>query len=185
MAHTIHHWPTMTIHLAITENREGALSQIARSCMWAHLAFNIPIIWCGFFTLRTRLSTPNLRTPPTQGRFTLWTMKSDHGRWPLSMVWVHRPTSIVRLHKKNSFESLGPLTRCKPNVDQEEWPCTKKWMCWILIHAQKGDLWKKIQVWPYSCLLLGFICLHFLLNVSRDVACKSSHNNFYKKEWVI
>ena len=47
----------------------------------------------------------------SKGRFTLWTMKSDHGRWPFSMVRVHGPTSKVRLLKKNSFESLGPLTK--------------------------------------------------------------------------
>ena len=28
---------------------------------------------------------------------------------------------------------LWPLTRCKPKVDQEEWPCTEKWMCWGLV----------------------------------------------------
>ena len=61
------------------------------------------------------------------GRFTLWTVKSDHGRGLFSMVWVLK--SLV-----------GPVTRCKPNADQEEWPCTIKWMCWIfLVHAQKGQ----------------------------------------------
>jgi hypothetical protein len=25
----------------------------------------------------------------------------------------------------------------------------------------------KIKVWPFFCLLLGFTCLHFLLNVSK------------------
>jgi len=110
-------------------------------------------------------------------------MKPDHGRWPLSMVWVHGPDSMVRLHKIYIFESLGPLTWCKSNVDQEEWPCTKKWMCWFLIHAQKGWFIKQNQVWPFSCLLLSSLGLHLsslLVKCVEDVACESSHNNFYK-----
>ena len=35
-------------------------------------------------------------------------MKLDHGRWPLSMVQVHGPTSIVRLLKKLVLKALGP-----------------------------------------------------------------------------
>ena len=31
----------------------------------------------------------------------------------------------------------------------------------------KRAVLKKIQVWPFSCLFLGFTCLHFLLNVSK------------------
>jgi len=57
---------------------------------------------------------------PSKGRFTRRTMKSDYGKWPLSMVQLHGPIYMVKLHKKKSFESLGPLTRCKLNVDQEE-----------------------------------------------------------------
>ena len=43
----------------------------------------------------------------------------DHGRGPLCMVRVHGSTPMVGLFEKISFENLGPLTRCKPNVDQE------------------------------------------------------------------
>ena len=35
-------------------------------------------------------------------------MKSDHGRWPLSMVRVHGLISMVRLHKKLVLRALGP-----------------------------------------------------------------------------
>jgi hypothetical protein len=44
----------------------------------------------------------------SKGRFTLRTMKSDHGRWTLSMVRVHGLTSMVRLHKKLVLRVLGP-----------------------------------------------------------------------------
>ena len=37
----------------------------------------------------------------------------------------------------------------------------------FLIHAQIGQFMKKIQVKSFSCLLLGFTCLYFLLNVSK------------------
>ena len=44
-------------------------------------------------------------------------------------------------------------------VNEEEWPRFKKWMCWILKrYDPKRRCWekrKKIQVWPFSCLLLS------------------------------
>jgi hypothetical protein len=61
-------------------------------------------------------------------------MKLDHGRWPFSMVQL----SWSDFCKKSIYKAFGPFTRCHPNVDQEEWPCTKKWMCWyLLLCAQK------------------------------------------------
>jgi hypothetical protein len=44
----------------------------------------------------------------SKGWFTPWTMKSDHGRWPFSMVPLGGPTSMV-LSSKNQFtKPLGP-----------------------------------------------------------------------------
>ena len=81
----------------------------------------------------------------TQGRLTPWTMKSDHGRWPFSMVRHHGPTFMGRFLKKSIYKVFGSFTSCKPNVDQEEWPCTKKWMCWFLfyfiIYVLKRQFW--------------------------------------------
>jgi hypothetical protein len=48
-----------------------------------------------------------------EGRFTLWTVKSDHGRWPLSMIQVHVPTFMVQLHKKLVLRALGPSPSVK------------------------------------------------------------------------
>ena len=55
-----------------------------------------------------------------------------HGSWSrtmkdgfFSMVQLDRPTSMVPFLKKSIHKSFAPLTSCKPNVDQEEWPCTK------------------------------------------------------------
>ena len=66
-----------------------------------------------------------------EGRFTSWTMKLDHGRWPFSVV----PFFI----KKSNYKAFGPL---KPSVDQETmYPkmnmliqkkciCPQKWHFW-------------------------------------------------------
>ena len=62
----------------------------------------------------------------TKGRFTPWTMKSDHGRWPFPMVRCDASTSMVRFLKNSIYKVFGPFTRCKSNVEQEEWPCTNK-----------------------------------------------------------
>jgi hypothetical protein len=35
-------------------------------------------------------------------------------------ILEHDPTSMVRFLKKSSYVPFGPLTRCKPNVDQED-----------------------------------------------------------------
>ena len=52
----------------------------------------------------------------------VYTTDHEVGPWKMAFSnglssWsnVHGPTS-----SKNSFESLGSFTRCKPNVDQEE-----------------------------------------------------------------
>jgi hypothetical protein len=109
-------------------------------------------------------------------------MKSDHGRWPFFMVQLDGSTFMVRFSKYQFIKSLGPSLGVN-------WMWTKK-----NDHAQKVDVliflkytprngsYKTNQVWPLSCLLFGFTCLHFLLNMSKDVACKSSHNNFCKKK---
>ena len=59
-----------------------------------------------------------------KARYTPWTMKSDHGSWPFSMVqlMVQHPWFNFL---ENQIQSLWTLTRCKLNVDRKEWPCTK------------------------------------------------------------
>lgn len=103
-----------------------------------------------------------------KGRFTPCTMESDHGRWPSCMVWRDGPNSMVRFlikKKRSIYNAFGPLSRCKPNVDQQEWPCTKKSMCCFFIniclkHAVLRSRRKnnnKIKI-NHS---LVFSCLHF------------------------
>ena len=91
----------------------------------------------------------------------------DHGRGPFSMVRVHGTTSMVRLLKKIVLKALGPSlgvnrmwTKKNDHAPKSAWAdffntCTKR------IFLEKN------QVWPFSCLLLDFTYLHFLLNVSK------------------
>ena len=62
----------------------------------------------------------------------------------------------------------------------------RKWTCWFfLIYAQKGHFWyNKSRL----TILLSSLRLHLsslLVRSVKDVACKSSHNNFYKNERAI
>jgi hypothetical protein len=114
-----------------------------------------------YFSVATRLTcTTMIFLLERKGRFTPWIMTSGHGRWLFSMVrlpWSNFHDLIS--FKKSVYKVFGSLTRCKPPVNQEEWPCTKKWVCWFfLIYVQIGNFQKKIkkmQVWPLFCLLLS------------------------------
>ena len=76
-------------------------------------------------------SNSNIVIMWSKGLFTLWTMKSSHVRGLFSVGRLHGTTSMVRLTKILVFMVHGLFTRCKPNVDHDEWPCTKKWRCWF------------------------------------------------------
>ena len=77
----------------------------------------------------------------------------DHEVGPWKMAFFHGPTSIIRFLKKSIYKAFGPLTRCKPNGDKEEWPCTKKWMWYFFQYMLKNwQLFIQIQLWPFSCL---------------------------------
>ena len=93
--------------------------------------------------------------------FTPWTMKSDHGRWPFSMVqlMVQHPWFNFL---ENQIQSLWTLTRCKLNVDRKDWPCTKSECAgFFKCMPKNGSFGKKKKgkkkVWPLSCLVLVFI----------------------------
>jgi hypothetical protein len=103
----------------------------------------------------------------SKGRFTLRTMKLDHGRWTLSMVRVHGLTSMVRLHKKLVLRVLGPSLGVNRMWTKKSDHAPKIEGAHFFNTCPKRAILKKIRVWPFSCLLLGFNCLHFFLNVSK------------------
>ena len=112
-----------------------------------------------------------------------WSRTMERGLFSWSECMVQLPWSDFL---KKCFESLGPLVRCKLNVDQEEWPCTKKWMCWFFLF---GYMLKKCrtfgkeikikvnQVWSFSWL-------HFLLNVSQ-MWLANLLTTLFTQKWLI
>ena len=90
-----------------------------------------------------------------------------HGPWSRTMedglsswfdLLVQLPWSDFLKHLFTKF--LVPLTRCNLNVDQEEWPCTKKQMC-CYIHTFKNGSFEKIKIkfdhyFVFSCFHLLF-----------------------------
>ena len=93
-----------------------------------------------------------------------WSRTMEDGLFQWSEFMVQLPWSDFL---KKKFGKPWALSGCKLSADEEEWPCTKKWMwCFFNTCSKRKDL-KKIQARPFSCFLLGFTCLHFLLNVSK------------------
>ena len=107
----------------------------------------------------------------SKGWFTLWTIKSDHGRGPFLMVWVHGPTSMVRLLRKLVLKALGPLL-CVNQMWTKKNDHAPKSKCvdFFLNMPKKGSFEKKFKCEHLLSFLgasLVFICLHFSLNVSK------------------
>jgi hypothetical protein len=63
----------------------------------------------------------------------------DHEVGPWKMAFFHGPTFMVQFLKKSVYKVFWAPSRCKSNVDREEWPCTKKGTCWFfLIYEPHG-----------------------------------------------
>ena len=108
------------------------------------VATNRSILW------RLQLFCKHVLPHMSKGRFTPWNMKSDHGKRSAFVDWLHGPTSMLRFFTKLIYKASRLFTRCKSNVDQEEWQGTKKWMCWFFNMCPKRES-------SYKC---GFSCLH-------------------------
>ena len=80
----------------------------------------------------------------------------NHEVGPWNIVRPDGPTCMIQFCTKSNYKAFGPLTRCKPNVDQEEWPCTKTMNVLIFLNISKRAIMKIIiQVWPFACPLLS------------------------------
>ena len=103
--------------------------------------------WMCIKNVALEIMTQFLQVFLHEGLFTSWTTKLSHVIGFLFMVTLNGPIS-----KKNcTLKAFGPLTRCKPGMNKEKWPCTKKCMCWIfLIYVQKG------QFWDFSVFMFDF-----------------------------
>ena len=74
-----------------------------------------------------------------EGRFTLWTMKSDHGRWPFSVVRVYGLTSMVLLLNKLVLKALRPSTCVNRMCTKKNDHAPKSECVDFLIHAHEGQ----------------------------------------------
>ena len=85
-----------------------------------------------------------------------WSQIIEDGLFPWSDLMLQHPWS--EFLQKSVYKAFGPLIRCKPNVDQGEWPCTK------------SECAKKINICPKRANLrkvefdhsFAFSCLHVL-----------------------
>ena len=75
----------------------------------------------------------------------VYTMDHEVGPWS-QLPWSHL--------KKIKLQTFWPLTRCKLIVDQEEWPCIKKWMCWFLNLCPQKEVLIKFKFDHFFCLSL-------------------------------
>jgi hypothetical protein len=50
----------------------------------------------------------------------------DHEVIPWKMAFFHNPTFMVQFLKITIYKAFGALTMCKPNMEQEKQPCTRK-----------------------------------------------------------
>ena len=83
-----------------------------------------------------------------------WSRTMEDGPCPWSDFMIQLPWSNFF---KIIYKAFGSFTRCKWNMDQEEWPCTKKWMCWFFFKLmfKKGSFEKKKS--SLTILLSSFV----------------------------
>ena len=84
------------------------------------------------------------------------------------MVGLDGRTSMVQFIIESIYKAFGPLTRCKPNADQEERPCTRI-VCVdpFNICQEKGSFEHKNQFWQFSSFLFPQnISLKIYYNIS-------------------
>ena len=100
----------------------------------------------------------------------------DHEIEPWKMAFFHGPTFVIRFLKKTIYKTFGPLTKYKPNVDQEEWPC------WIFKYMPKMLVLKRIKFdhsLVFPCLHLLFPQNHFIKKIHNIIICHGPLPFFY------
>ena len=107
-----------------------------------------------------------------------YTMKLDHGRWHFSMLLVHGPTSMVRLLQNLVWKPWA----LKLNVDQEEWPCTKKRLCGFFFNTclKRADLKNLKEIQKYKNTEIKFA--HFVVFLWASLVFTSLLN--VSKMWL-
>ena len=140
----------------------GSPGHMSNPWIWSHVSCTQPIIW-----VMSNAWNWATHSCVSKGQFTPWTMKSDHGRWPFSMVRLGGPISMVRFLKKSIYKAFGSLTRCKPNVDQEVWPCTKSDCVDFFLYMPQNNCFEK-----NSSLTILLSSLVFILSSPKKIHWK-------------
>ena len=93
--------------------------------------------------------------------------------------WSHFHGSIP---EKCIFRSPWvPLTRCKPNVNQEEWPHIQKWMCWFFLFMSK----RAVLGFFFSCLTFSPFFFPYFILIIIMFAPKYRYIYIYKQPFSI
>ena len=147
------------------EARIGLMQQNAR-CKMSEITIKLWHVGCSWIVL-TAGCCPGSTSCSTLGRFN--TM--DHETGPRKMGFFHGPTwwsnnthgpVFGKKKKKAIHKVFGPLTRCKPNADQEEWPCTNNERADFLdVCLKKGNFERKGKSLIIRLSSLVFIHLLF------------------------
>ena len=99
------------------------------------------------------------------------------------MVWVHGPTSMVWVLQKLVMKTLAPSVGVNWMWTKKNDHASKNEHVDFFSRCPKRAILKKNQVWPFSCLHLGFTCLPFLLNVSKMWLANLLTKTFTKSSW--
>ena len=106
--------------------------------------------------------------------------------WSWSQTVENGHFSLVQLPwsdflRNSIYKAFGLLTRCKLNVDQEEWPCTQKWTCYFFSYmSQKGSFAiyekKRKEKTSLTILLSSMISI---FSSSKKNSLKICYNNIF------
>ena len=103
-------------------------------------------------------------------------MKSDHGRWPLSMVRLSWSDFIKKLVLRALGPSLGVNRMWTKKSDHA--PKSED-ADYFNTCPKRAILEKKFESLTILLSSLGLHLSSLLVKCVEDVACKSSHNDFY------
>ena len=114
-------------------------------------------------------------------------MDHEVGPWKMAFLngRLHGPTSMVRLLKELVLKALGPSLGVNQMWTKKNDHAPKReWVDVFLINAQEEQFW---IFFSSLTILLSSFELHLsslLVKCLKDVDCKSSYNNFYRKQAI-
>ena len=93
----------------------------------------------------------------------------DHEIGPWKMSFFHGPTWWSNFLKNKIYKVFGPLTRWKPNVDQEEWSCHPKVNMHKFLYMTKKGSFEKKKIEKGSNLTILLSSLVFTFSSQKKI----------------